>query len=257
MGSVSGAVGSVTGHTNQSGDSFAIVNGDHGLVSIQDDVDNIPTTTEFGLRSLLAAEYTIVADLGVVQSGDSFARIGALGVGLTAITDKTGNLPADPASETNVDANETKIDTVKAETALIVADTNELQTDNYPTSIAAVQTTVDAIETTVITNAAGTDIAADIIALKAETVLILADTGTTLQGEVDGIQAGTEDIQSRLPAALSGGNMKADVLAISTSTEAADSLEASAETIVIVTAAAGTLSTTQMTTNLTETTDDH
>ncbi len=36
---------------------------------------------------------------------------------------------------------------------------------------------VDGIETAVITNAAGTDIAADIIAIKAETVLIVEDTG--------------------------------------------------------------------------------
>ena len=50
---------------------------------------------------------------------------------------------------------------------------------------------------------------------------ILVDTGTTLQAELDGIQADTEDIQSRLPAALSSGNIKADVLAISTSTAAA------------------------------------
>lgn len=41
---------------------------------------------------------------------------------------------------------------------------------------------------------------------------ILTDTGTTLQAEVDGIQTDTEDIQSRLPAALgANGNIKADV----------------------------------------------
>jgi len=40
---------------------------------------------------------------------------------------------------------------------------------------------------------------------------ILVDTGTTLQGEVDGIQADTEDIQSRLPATLDGGNMRSQV----------------------------------------------
>jgi hypothetical protein len=43
---------------------------------------------------------------------------------------------------------------------------------------------------------------------------ILTDTGTTLQAELDGIQADTEDIQTRLPAALTaGGNIKADALA--------------------------------------------
>ena len=36
---------------------------------------------------------------------------------------------------------------------------------------------------------------------------IEVDTGTTLQGELDGIQADTEDIQSRLPAALVNSRM--------------------------------------------------
>jgi hypothetical protein len=40
---------------------------------------------------------------------------------------------------------------------------------------------------------------------------ILVDTSTTLQGELDGIQADTEDIQSRLPAALVGGRIDATV----------------------------------------------
>lgn len=40
---------------------------------------------------------------------------------------------------------------------------------------------------------------------------ILEDTGTTLQAEVDGIQADTEDIQTRLPAALVGGRIDATV----------------------------------------------
>jgi hypothetical protein len=51
---------------------------------------------------------------------------------------------------------------------------------------------------------------------------ILVDTGTTLQAELDGIQADTEDIQSRLPAALTGdGNIKSDALAINGSLAAA------------------------------------
>lgn len=39
-------VTTLTGHTAQTGDSYAIVNGDHGLVSIQDDVDAIKTKTD-------------------------------------------------------------------------------------------------------------------------------------------------------------------------------------------------------------------
>jgi hypothetical protein len=61
----------------------------------------------------------------------------------------------------------------------------------------------------------GTDLAA-----------ILVDTGTTLQGELDGIQADTEDIQSRLPAALVGGRIDASAGAISGDATAADNLEA-------------------------------
>jgi len=48
-----------------------------------------------------------------------------------------------------------------------------------------------------------------------------------------------------------------DAKAISGSTTAADNMEASAKTIVVAAAAAGTLSTTEMTTNLAEITDDH
>ena len=62
---------------------------------------------------------------------------------------------------------------------------------------------------------------------------ILEDTGTTLQNEVDGIQADTEDIQSRLPAALTGaGNIKSDSLAIDGSTTAATNLKNSALAII-------------------------
>lgn len=50
---------------------------------------------------------------------------------------------------------------------------------------------------------------------------------------------------------------KTDVIRISTSSDAADKLEASAETIETGTAAAGTLTTTSMTTDLTEATNSH
>ena len=74
----------------------------------------------------------------------------------------------------------------------------------------------------VVTDAAGATVGVDVVAVKAETALILSDTnailvdtGTTLQAEVDGIQADTEDIQARLPAALTvDGNIKADTLRV-------------------------------------------
>ena len=60
-------------------------------------------------------------------------------------------------------------------------------------ALATVDTNVDDIETAVITNAAGTDIAADIIALKAETVLIVADTNELQTDNVPGLMAALND----------------------------------------------------------------
>lgn len=78
-----------------------------------------------------------------------------------------------------------------------------------------------------------------------------------LNVDTDTIITDTVDIQSRIPAALSSGNMKSDMLAISTSTASADNLEASAGTIVIGTATGVPTSTTMAATGLSESTDDH
>lgn len=66
---------------------------------------------------------------------------------------------------------------------------------------------------------------------------ILVDTGTTLQGELDGIQADTEDIQSRLPAALTAdGNIKADTLRIGGTLQTANDVGADVDAILADTA---------------------
>lgn len=85
----------------------------------------------------------------------------------------------------------------------------------------------------VVTDAAGANIAADIIAIKAVDDAILVDTGTTLDaalavvdGNVDTILADTNDIQTRLPAALTaGGNMKADMVALNGGAQSAADLK--------------------------------
>ena len=59
---------------------------------------------------------------------------------------------------------------------------------------------------------------------------ILVDTGTTLQGELDGIQADTEDIQSRLPASLVGGRMDSSVGAMAPNVLTASALATDAVT---------------------------
>jgi len=90
------------------------------------------------------------------------AVIGALGAGLTALSTQAS------------------VDAIKAETALIVADTNELQVDDTPGTLATIAGYIDGeigqIIAAVITNAAGADVAADIIAIKAETAAIVNDT---------------------------------------------------------------------------------
>ena len=82
--------------------------------------------------------------------------------------------------------------------------------------------------------------------VKAETAAILVDTGTTLPADIAAVDANVDTL-------VTGVN----VTSIDSNSEAATDLAASAGTIVRATAATGTLTTTEMTTNLTETTDDH
>ena len=83
-------------------------------------------------------------------------------------------------------------------------------------------TEIAAITAAVITNAAGADIAADIIALKAETVLILADTGTTLDGKLDTIDNFLDTEIAAITAAVitnaAGVDVAADIIALKAET---------------------------------------
>jgi hypothetical protein len=85
----------------------------------------------------------------------------------------------------------------KRSTAAIKTDTAAILVDTGTT----LQAELDAIQAAVITNAAGVDIAADIIALKAVADAVLVDTGTTLDaalaivdGNVDSILVDTAEI---------------------------------------------------------------
>jgi hypothetical protein len=70
----------------------------------------------------------------------------------------------------------------------------------------------------------------EVAAIKTVVDDILVDTGTTLQAELDGIQADTEDIQSRIPAALVSGRIDASVGAMAANTLTAAALAADAVT---------------------------
>lgn len=96
-------------------------------------VKDIPTVAEFEARTIAAADYTIVSDLGTVQTGDSFAIVNG-DHGLVSIQD-------------DIDA--------------ILVDTGT----DIPATLASMVAAV-------ITNATGADVAADIIALKAVADLV-------------------------------------------------------------------------------------
>jgi len=158
---------------------------------------------------------TIAGDVvnidGAAMSGTNNGALAAVCTNVRLAELDAANLPVDVAAikaetalivadtdELQLDDTPAAIAAVKAETALIVADTNELQVDDVPTLIAAVKAetaailldtgttldtalavvdaNIDQIEAAVITNAAGVDIAADIIAIKVETANIVADT---------------------------------------------------------------------------------
>ena len=115
---------------------------------------------------------------------------------------------------------------------------------------------------------AGADIAADLATIVADTNELQtdwADAGRldtildarAAQTTVDAIETDTQDIQSRLPAALVGGRMDSDVEAINNNTAAADNLQASALGLVSTTVNDASASTTSFVTALTEATDDH
>jgi hypothetical protein len=93
-----------------------------------------------------------------------------------AAADAAGGLPVSDLGGLDLDAMNTNI--------------NDIETDTGTT----LQAELDAIQAAVITNAAGVDIAADIIAIKAETALIVADTNELQTDDIPGTIAALNDI---------------------------------------------------------------
>lgn len=87
--------------------------GDLGVVQTADHtaaIADIPTVSEFNARSLPSADYTVVGDLGVVQTGDSFAIVNG-DHGLVSIQDDIDAILLDTG--TTLDG---KLDTIQAVT---------------------------------------------------------------------------------------------------------------------------------------------
>ena len=232
-----------------------------------------------GMSTAMKAEVNAEADTALTDYDALVPADLPTNFGDLSITATTGRVDVAAIAGTAQTANDNGAD-INA----ILADTNELQTDDIPSLIATAQADLD-----IITGADGVNLLtatqASIDAIEADTNEMqgdladggrldtifdatLADTGElqtdwanggrldlildarASQTTADAIETDTQDIQSTLAAGV-------DVDSIDGSTEAATNLRIAAEVEVTGTAIAGTLSTTQMTTNLTEATDDH
>lgn len=124
--------------------------------------------------------------------------------------------------------------------------------DYDPPTFAELDSRTDAIDValTLIASYLDTEVAAILTRLG-------LPVGASFSADIAAVQSDTNDIQNRLPAALASGRMPADVTAINGVAAAAAQLARSAATIVNGASITGTLSTTQMSTDLIEATDSH
>lgn len=184
-----------------------------GSITVQDIVDGV-------LDEALSAHLTsgsVGAGINAASSaGDPWATTlpGAYGSGSAGkiIGDNVNATISSRASQTSVDTVAGYLDT---EIAAIKTKTDNLPSDpadasDIAAAFVAVNSKLDTIDTVV--------------------DAILVDTGTTLQSELDGIQADTEDIQSRIPLALVSGRMDSSIGAAAANTINASALAADAVT---------------------------
>jgi hypothetical protein len=178
-------------------------------------VDTTTTNTDL-VTAAVIADAVLNEDMTAHQTQGSLGQaIGDPGADATTIYQSV----ATDAAGDNIAVD---IVAVKAETVLIVADTNELQTDDIPGAIAALNDiaagdvwAVDAttqqtqgtfgqaigdpvadtttIYQSVATDATGDNVAVDVVAMKAETTLIVADTDELQTDDVPGLIAALND----------------------------------------------------------------
>lgn len=188
--------------------------------------DPQPQTTTGQLSVDANGRVDVIKVAGTTQTaGDIPALINTLDdyvdTEVSAIKAKTDNLPSDPADASDIAASFTtvngKLDTIDdfldTEIAAIKAKTDNLPSDPADASdIATLFTTVNGKLDT-IDDFLDTEIAA----IKAKTDNLPSDPAdeSLLEAAIAAVQADTNDIQARLPAALSGdGFMKADLKSI-------------------------------------------
>ncbi len=167
--------------------------------------------------------------LGTLATGSNLAVVaGYLDTEIAAIKAKTDNLPASPAATGDIPSAAAIADAVwdEAQSGHTTAGTFGKYLDAAVSGVStggvSAADIADAVWDEALAGHAGAGSAGAAVSD------ILTDTGTTLQGELDGIQSDTEDIQSRLPAALVSGRIDASVGAMATDTVTAAALAASA-----------------------------
>lgn len=143
-----------TGDTPQTGDNFARIGAPAGA-SISADIADVPTVSEFNARTLVAASYFDPA-------ADTVATVTTVTNQLTAIT------IGDQVWDTDATARQTA--------------------GTFGQAIGDPGVNTETMYDAVVTDAAGTNVAADVIAVKAETATILVDTGTTLNDHLTDIK---------------------------------------------------------------------
>ncbi len=196
------AVGEVVGHFSLSRSAAAVelANGTDGLTALKTTIDALND----------------VAATDIVSSGAITTLAGAVvNVDLTdTLTTYTGN------TLQTIDA--ATLNDITAASVWAVDATTQQTQGTFGQAIGDPVADTTTIYQSVATDATGDNVAVDIVAVKAETVLIVADTGELQADDVPtliaAVQSDTDNIQTRLPAALVGGAMDSDVSAMQTNT---------------------------------------
>lgn len=161
-------LGSIAGTAQTPGDAIALINTVDAVVDgIQTDLSN---GTD-GLGAIRSSISTAQADLDIITGVDGVNLLSATQASIDAIETDTS---------TTLDTKVNTIDTV--------VDGIQTDLDNATDGLGALKAKLDLIEAAVITNAAGVDIAADIIAIDTIVDTIVAKTNQlnfTVAGDVD------------------------------------------------------------------------
>lgn len=198
------------------------------------------------------------------QTGDAYARLGApagasvsadvaaVKVDTAAIKAKTDNLPSDPADASviagliaGVDA---KVDIIDTNVDAVLVDTGT----DIPAQLNAIAGYIDTEIGTILTNLATVDTVVDAIQAKTDNLPSDPADASVVAGLIAAVEAKIDIVDTNVDAILDDTGTSGVVVA---GTVNANVLTAVG--VVEATAITGTLTTTTMTTDLTEATDDH